>query len=347
MHEHSRGAAAVVGYLVVVAFALVYLAALPLGWQNRFRAYWSLFALTLALLVAECFFAHEDALVFGVYIAVLAVAAHRRIAFLFVAALVAAALLLPAVVPGWGGEPDWNNGLTIALVSVAMWGFFAIIRGNIALAQARAEVARLAAETERSRIARDLHDLLGHSLTTITVKAALARRLADLDPARAAAEIAEVEELSRRSLADVRAAVAGYRDVSLAGELASGREVLRAAGIDAVFPGAVDVVDPRYAELFGWAVREAVTNVVRHSRAGRCTITLGPDWIEVVDDGRGSAAGSGSGLAGLRERAAAVGATVSAGGTGAGWRVRVEMPAAQAAVEPGRSVGRAAPAAAT
>ncbi len=94
-------------------------------------------------------------------------------------------------------------------------------------------MARLAAEGERSRIARDLHDLLGHSLTTITIKAGLARRLSATDPERAAAEIGEVEDIARRSLADVRAAVAGYREVSLAGELATGRELLRAAGIEA------------------------------------------------------------------------------------------------------------------
>ena len=91
-------------------------------------------------------------------------------------------------------------------------------------------MARLAAENERSRIARDLHDLLGHSLTTITVKAGLANRLAGRDPDRAAKEIGEVEQLTRSALADVRAAVDGYRDVTLAGELASAQEVLRAAG---------------------------------------------------------------------------------------------------------------------
>jgi two-component system sensor histidine kinase DesK len=192
-------------------------------------------------------------------------------------------------------------------------------------------VARLAAENERGRIARDLHDLLGHSLTAITVKAGLARRLAERgEVARAATEIGEVERLSRRTLADVRAAVAGQHDITLAGELATAREVLRAAGILAELPGSVDVVDPTLSELFGWAVREGITNVVRHSRATHCAVTFGPDWIEIVDDGRGALIGEpgdGSGLAGLRARTAAAGGTVEVKPLTPGWRLRVRVPA--------------------
>ena len=119
------------------------------------------------------------------------------------------------------------------------------------------------------RIARDLHDLLGHSLTAASVKAQLAGRLVGQDDARAAAEIGDVERLTRQVLADVRAAVAGYREVSLAVELATAREVLGAAGIAADLPGAVDEVPAGQRELFGWVVREGVTNAVRHSRRQR------------------------------------------------------------------------------
>ncbi|MGB0093272.1 MAG: histidine kinase [Solirubrobacteraceae bacterium] len=161
------------------------------------------------------------------------------------------------------------------------------MEGNRALAEARAELARLAAENERFRIARDLRDLLGHSLTTITVKAGLARQLGEADPPRALQEIAEVEGLARRSLADVRAAVTNYRDVTLAGELAAGRELLRASGITADLPRAVDAVDPTHQELFGWVVREGLTNVVRHAHASSCAVRLSASSVEIVDDGVG------------------------------------------------------------
>src|SRR6266511_3395598 len=198
------------------------------------------------------------------------------------------------------------------------------------------------------------------------VKAGLARRLAERgEPARAAAEIGEVERLSRRTLADVRAAVSGHRDITLAGEFATAREALRAAGILAELPGSVDIVDPSLSELFGWVVREGVTNVVRHSRATHCTVTLGPGWIEIVDDGHAqredrsllgpgasarserseprsrerrpgqsqasaigglSEPGAGTGLVGLRERVAASGGTVDVRPLAPGWRLRVQVP---------------------
>ena len=181
-------------------------------------------------------------------------------------------------------------GVTILLVSLAMFASSASSAPTRSSATARTEVARLAAESERNRIARDLHDLLGHSLTTITVKAGLARRLSATDPERAAAEIAEVEDLARRSLADVRAAVAGYREVTLAGELATAGEVLRAAGIEASLPRSVEHVDEHRQELFGWVVREGSPTwcatpgrrVHDHRRA---------DWVEVADDGRSTARG--------------------------------------------------------
>jgi two-component system, NarL family, sensor histidine kinase DesK len=213
-----------------------------------------------------------------------------------------------------------------------MYGFFSVIKSNVELDAARAEVARLAAENERSRIARDLHDLLGHSLTTITVKAGLARRLTERGEAeRAAVEIAEVEDLTRRTLGEVRAAVSGYRDVTLAGELASAREVLRASAISLTPPGAVDIVDGSAVEVFGWVVREAVTNVVRHSRAQHCLVNLGPRWIEIADDGRGGIGGAGNGLTGLRNRVGAVGGTLLSSGTLRGWRVRAEVPSSPVA----------------
>ncbi len=135
-----------------------------------------------------------------------------------------------------------------------------------------------------------------------------------------------MEDLARQSLSDVRAAVANYRDVTLTGELATGRELLRAAGITADLPGAVDGVDPTNQELFGWVVREGLTNVVRHSHARSCSVKLSPSTVEIVDDGVGGSAAPGSGLQGLRERVAAAGGVIDAGPLQSnGWRLRVSL----------------------
>jgi two-component system sensor histidine kinase DesK len=124
----------------------------------------------------------------------------------------------------------------------------------------------------------------------------------------------------------MRAAVTNYRDVTLAAELATGRELLRAAGIAAEFPRAVDVVDPAHQELFGWAVREGLTNIVRHARASSCEVRLSAAAVEILDDGVGGAASTGNGLSGLRERAAAAGGVVEAGPLQPkGWRLRVAL----------------------
>ncbi len=327
---HSSGLAAAAGYGLIALFIVGYLTAmalLPAPGPRFFAVYGALYA----IMAAETLFAHEDASVMAVFIAVLTVGARRRWAAPVLAGLTLAVIFGPALIPAWDTGPDLGDGAALILVTLAMWGFFGLLHANLALAQARAEVARLAAENERSRIARDLHDLLGHSLTTITVKAGLARRLAGVDPDAATQQIGEVEALARSTLADVRAAVSGYRDVSLAGELASARAVLDAAGIAADLPGAVDAVDPRWTELFGWVLREGVTNAVRHSRAARVSVALGPTWIEVEDNGRGAAvegAPAGSGLRGLRERIADAGGTLTTGaGPAGGWRLRAEMPA--------------------
>jgi two-component system, NarL family, sensor histidine kinase DesK len=346
--KHSSGVAAVLGYVIVAVFAVCYLVALPRGWEvrNRSRTFWPLYALAVGLAVAESFFAHEDAFVFCVFIAVLTVASRVRWAAAVTVAMAALTTFGPAVIPGWSGKADWQSGLSLLLVSFAMFGFFHIIRANRELAAARAEVARLAAENERSRIARDLHDLLGHSLTTITVKAGLARRLAEHgDAERAFAEISEVEKLSRRTLGDVRAAVSAHRDVTLTGELATAREVLRAARIASELPASVAEAEPALSELFGWVVREAVTNAVRHSRASRVRITLGAHFIEVVDDGHGGLGGvvPGNGLRGLRERVELFGGRLTAEGGLTGFRVRADVPAPA----PAEALGEPAPVSAT
>jgi two-component system sensor histidine kinase DesK len=235
------------------------------------------------------------------------------------------------VVPGW----NHDLGLLLGLVMTAfvMWGVVQMIERNAELARAHERLAELAVAEERARFSRDLHDLLGHSLTLLAMKAELAGRLVRVDAGRAELEIAEVERLARDALVDVRAAVGGYRQASLSGELISARAVLGAAGIDVELPVAACEVAGERRELLGWAVREGVTNVVRHSGARRCRIVVESDGVEILDDGRGPAPAAmpgaegwmlGSGLRGLRERAEAAGATVIVGSAPeGGFRLRV------------------------
>jgi two-component system sensor histidine kinase DesK len=199
-------------------------------------------------------------------------------------------------VPGW--HPMDQLGFQVVVTAIAMYGVGQLVVRNQELATAQQELARLAVTQERSRFARDLHDILGHSLTVVTVKAELAGRLVHVDPQRAEREIGEVERLAREALTDVRSAVAGYRETSLAGELVSARIALDAAGIEAELPNAVDDVPGERRDLVGWTLREAVTNVVRHSGATRCRVRVDAHGIEVSDDGRGPAADAGSGGAG-------------------------------------------------
>jgi two-component system, NarL family, sensor histidine kinase DesK len=231
------------------------------------------------------------------------------------------------------GGVAFGDLIGLVAVTVAMFGMFGLIRVNGQLREAREELARLAVTAERERIARDLHDVLGHSLTTITVKTALARRLLEAgETERAAAEVADVERLGRQALADVRATVAANRVASLAAEVAGMREALRSAGIEADLPAAVDDVPEERRQAFAYVLREGVTNVIRHSGAGRCTVRLRPESIEVLDDGVGAPASTpaGNGLAGLAERVAAVGGWLEHGPRpDGGWRLaavcRVEV----------------------
>jgi two-component system sensor histidine kinase DesK len=328
--DDSKGAAAAAGYAIVVTFCVCYLFTLPACWQTRPRQFWALYAALVVLWVAELPFAHADAFVMCVFIVVVSVARLGGRSTSIVIAMTLMALFVPLAVPSWHDSlstaVDNGTAISIPMIALAMFGFFQVMRGNRALAAARSELARLAAENERSRIARDLHDLLGHSLTTITVKASLARRLGVTDPARALTEIGEVEALARSALAEVRAAVANYREVTLAGELATGRELLRAAGVAADLPGAVDIVDFRNQDLFGWVLREGLTNVVRHAHATTCAVLLSTSSVEILDDGVGGPPLSGNGLAGLRQRVAAAGGKVDAGPRHPhGWRLRVSL----------------------
>jgi two-component system, NarL family, sensor histidine kinase DesK len=207
------------------------------------------------------------------------------------------------------GEGAANVMALIATVSgLALGGGIESGRISARLTRAEKRASALAVVAERERISRDLHDILGHSLTAISIKSELARRLVEVDPVRAQEQIAEVEGIARQALGDVRATASAIREVRAANEVAGARSVLEAAGIEARLPSALPPLGDEVSALFGYVIREAVTNVVRHSDARTCTITVTEERVSVTDDGVGrSGATGGSGLAGLRRRVEAVG----------------------------------------
>jgi two-component system sensor histidine kinase DesK len=226
----------------------------------------------------------------------------------------------------------------IAVVGVTVMGMRWSFSTNRELRAARRELARLAITEERLRFARDLHDLLGHTLSLIALKSELAGRLATAAPERAQAELADIERAARQALRDVRAAVAGYRQVTLAGELAATRELLAAAGIACVIHGAEDLQPPPPVETaLAWAVREGGANIVRHSHARAVVVTLsdrdGRYTLLIEDDGADAeaptpaGASPGNGLRGLTERVSSLGGSLQAGPKASGgYSLRVSLP---------------------
>ena len=280
----------------------------------------------VALAVVMCATIGQKGDAAAVYIAVTCVMCLRT-RWAWLASLVVALSAYAATV--W--IPDWHRDEGILfgtlVATLAIWGISQSINRNVEVLAVREENARLALEDERNRFARDLHDILGHSLTVITVKAELANRLIDVDTDRTKAELADLERLSRDALADVRRAVEGYRELTLPGELARARTALSAAEIEADLPNSTDGVASDARELFAWAVREGITNVIRHSGARRCTVVLGEHEVEVRDDGQGAeTSGAGNGITGLRERAAALGGTVITRSLDPGFSLKVVVP---------------------
>lgn len=275
------------------------------------------------------------------------------IAFLYFAAT-AASLLLPerralaliaasgiagaiALLPSMDLESAAIQGLAVAVIGTTVYAMAALRRTNLELRAAQRELALLAVAEERDRIGRDLHDLLGHSLSLIAIKSELAGRLLPGDPQRARAEIGDVERVARESLTAVRETVSGYRRPTLDAELADARVVLDAAGIEPTIEHRVGPLASTEDAVLAWAVREAVTNMVRHSGARHGTIRTARRGelaeLEVVDDGRpieapGDVPGvGGSGLRGLRERLEHAGGRLEAGPVpSGGYRLVATVP---------------------
>jgi two-component system sensor histidine kinase DesK len=252
-----------------------------------------------------------------------------------------AAGLAVAVVAAYGG---WLLALSMPmpfLLAPALIGG-AVLAGAILgkremqrnehLRLTQAEVDRLARVAERERIARDLHDLLGHTLSVIALKSELARKLAERDGSAAASHIGEVETVARDALRQVREAVTGMRSAELANELVNAR--LAAVGAGLAFDARVDPLpplDPAQENALAMGLREALTNVLRHAKAGSMQVVITREGrivqLEVQDDGAGGAKAPGNGLAGMRERAEALGGQLTVDSApGAGTRLRLLLP---------------------
>ncbi|MEU5317154.1 histidine kinase [Streptomyces sp. NPDC021056] len=338
--DHSTAATAA-GWVALASFTGVYL---TLVFRNMGRpfsgpAVGALVALLGTLAVVLCLSLGSAWIGLFVYVSVTCGATlPQRIAYWAVGINTLAMVLVGLHV----GSDDWSLILVVLLLGFAMMGVKQLVRTTVELRKARATVAQLAANEERLRLARDLHDLLGHSLSLITLKSELAGRMLPDHPGKAARQVADIEQVSRQALVDVRAAVSGYRRARLSDELAGAQVALTAADVTAEVPAepGLDGVPEESETALAWALREAVTNVVRHSGATRCTIEVlrrqtldGPVLeLSVEDNGSGgSGKGPGNGLTGLTERLEKAGGTLEAGRTKHGFRLVARVPAGTSA----------------
>ncbi|MEO8501784.1 MAG: sensor histidine kinase [Vicinamibacteria bacterium] len=200
---------------------------------------------------------------------------------------------------------------------------------NARLRMAHSEIEHLAKVAERERIARDLHDVLGHTLSVIALKSELASKLMERDPARAALEIREVNNVARDALAQVRSAVTGYRSAGLSAEFEAMRKAFDTAGVTLKVEAETVALPPAHENTLALVLREASTNVLRHAHAKTCHVRLVHQndvaLLEIVDDGRGGDAREGNGLLGMRERIAALGGSFVRDGR-AGTRLEITLP---------------------
>lgn len=335
-------------YVGLAAFVLVYLWAIPRDLAGRRRGHLRAAVTILAALALAVSLLDVRSMWTVLFIATAAGAGRLRPSL---AALggVAATSVLAAVAPLAHASDvarsadlvrTLESSVEVALIGLVVIGFSQYQRTSQELRRAQAEVARAATELERARISRDLHDLLGHSLSMIALKTELARRLIGRDPERAAVELADVEEVVRTSLRDVRQAVAGYRQVDLEAELEGARIALVAAGFQVRIERPEERLDRATDALLGWVVREGATNIVRHSRGSQCSISIEQTGdevrLEVLDDGAKPApgartrttVGTGRGLRGVAERLAQAGGSMTSGWReGDGFALVVTVPA--------------------
>ncbi|MCI4568221.1 sensor histidine kinase [Lysobacter sp. CFH 32150] len=235
----------------------------------------------------------------------------------------------------WAGYP-WQALAWLPAVTLVIGIIVNVERASqekdAALKLSHEEVRRLAATAERERIGRDLHDLLGHTLSLITLKLELARKLSERDPPASRRELEEAERVARHALAEVRSAVTGIRSTDLAAELASARLMLESSQVHLEYDLPPGDVPPEVERGLALVLREAVTNIARHARASRARIEFACDGkvlqLSIVDDGRGGVGADGNGIGGMRDRVRALGGTLSIESPrGGGSRLLVRVPA--------------------
>ncbi|GAB2664144.1 sensor histidine kinase [Gordonia jinhuaensis] len=331
--HHSLGTK-IYGIALVVLFAAAYVVSSVyvltpiMGGRIACGPVWLTLTVFAIIALASIPVLGSEFFVFAPYVCAIAVftlplAAGVAIVFLLLLGMV----VIPEWVPGWSVDTGLLiavaiTGLTLLMVKVTQVREIAREKAQV---QQRELKSQLAVAAERERVARDVHDILGHSLTVLTLKSELAARLVDRDPERAKAEMTEINDISRRALAEVRATVGNLRSPDLRTELASARTALRAADIDAELP------DPDSARdsdpTLAWVLREAVTNVVRHSDATRCRVEIEEGSLSVSDNGKGiNGSVFGNGLSGLAARVADAGGVLDvAEPEDGGTRVTVRM----------------------
>ncbi|MFY9263455.1 MAG: sensor histidine kinase [Actinomycetaceae bacterium] len=317
----------IIGMLVIIIFAAIYLHAMsfvfgvlrqPLtGWRRYGHA------IALAVLAAVLHLMVGDhALGTGIFvIPVLVLTLPARQAF--------PAGLAATIVSGIAGCAFGCNGLTLNIFFTGFGILFMTmgIRSFKETAERERKLTtRMAIADERDRVARDVHDVLGHSLTVISMKADLAAKLVDHDPVAAKQQNAEIGQLARSAINEIRLTVSGLRVRMLDEELRDTVAAMQDAGLDVVVTGSASEVEPGYRLVFSWVLREAATNVIRHAGAQQVHITLGQSSISIDDDGHGFApTRAGNGLKGLRERVEDAGGRLNIESDTDGTRISVHM----------------------
>jgi two-component system sensor histidine kinase DesK len=343
--------AGLLDWVVVAALIAVFLPLYVAGYRAADDRQLLLIVAAMAALGVVGSLVNGGASVFVIYAAA-AVAylepARRAVSVIVVLVGVLALMLVISPAP----VPARFLGLVPAIIFTIVTGATNVFdaereRAQWRLRRADEEIERLAALAERERIARDLHDLLGHTLSLIVVKSELAARLAESEPRRAGSEMRDVERIGREALSEVRAAVVGYRAQGLRGELDGARRALSAAGVEASVEAELPALPIAIESALALALRESVTNIVRHADARHVDIRIGVERssvvLEVTDDGHGGSAPEGAGLTGMRERITSLGGSVQRDNE-SGMRVRVTLPIESATKtagsQPSESSGR-------